>query len=169
MIGIPLPNILDRWASHTGRCGGATAEKAVPFPSDCPLIPNSLLSRCARHSVAMASPSLPEVKRAEYHQRCASVREILQRSANLFHLVTLQSGFPALLSPSYNANQGAGMTNKFLLNDAEHWRTRAEEARLLAKETKASETKNALLRIGDNYEHLAQWVEDWALQRLPRN
>ena len=53
------------------------------------------------------------------------------------------------------------MTNKFLLNDAEHWRTRAEETRLLAKETKASETKNALLRIGDNYEHLAQWVEDW--------
>jgi hypothetical protein len=38
MIGIPLPNILDRSASHTGRCEGATAEKAVPFPSDCPLI-----------------------------------------------------------------------------------------------------------------------------------
>ena len=33
MIGIPLPNILDGWASHTGRCEGATAEKAVPFPS----------------------------------------------------------------------------------------------------------------------------------------
>jgi hypothetical protein len=33
------------------------------------------------------------------------------------------------------------MTNKFLLNDAERCRTRAEEARLLAKETKASETK----------------------------
>jgi hypothetical protein len=47
------------------------------------------------------------------------------------------------------------MTNKFLLNDAEHWRTRAEQARLVAKEMKASETKNALLRIGDNYEHLA--------------
>jgi len=46
------------------------------------------------------------------------------------------------------------MTNKFLLNDAEHWRTRAEEARLVAKEMKASETKNALLRIGDNYEPL---------------
>jgi hypothetical protein len=64
------------------------------------------------------------------------------------------------------------MTNKFLLNDAEHWRTRAEEARLVAKEMKASETKNALLRIGDNYEHLAQWVEesikelrDWSPRR----
>jgi hypothetical protein len=64
---------------------------------------------------------------------------------------------------------GARMANRFLLNDAEHWRTRAEEARLLAKETKASETKNALLRIGDNYEHLAQWVEDWALRCLSRN
>jgi hypothetical protein len=31
---MPLPNILDCWASHTGRCEGATAEKAVPFPSD---------------------------------------------------------------------------------------------------------------------------------------
>ena len=31
-----------------------------------------------------------------------------------------------------------------------------------------AETKNALLRIGDNYEHLAQWVEDWALRRLSR-
>jgi hypothetical protein len=38
MIGIPLPNILDGWASHTGRCEGATAEKAVPFPSDRPSI-----------------------------------------------------------------------------------------------------------------------------------
>jgi putative tryptophan/tyrosine transport system substrate-binding protein len=31
MIGIPLPNILDRWALHTGRCGGATEKgRAVP-------------------------------------------------------------------------------------------------------------------------------------------
>jgi hypothetical protein len=39
MIGIPLPNILDRWASRTSRCEGATAEKAASFPSDCPSIP----------------------------------------------------------------------------------------------------------------------------------
>jgi len=38
MIGIPLPNIFDGWASHTGCCEGATAEKAVPFPSDRPSI-----------------------------------------------------------------------------------------------------------------------------------
>ena len=30
------------------------------------------------------------------------------------------------------------MTNKFLLNDSEHWHARAEEARLLSKETKDS-------------------------------
>ena len=32
--------VLDRRAS-AGCCEGATAEKAVPFPSDCPSIPNS--------------------------------------------------------------------------------------------------------------------------------
>ena len=56
MIGIPLPNILDRWASHTGRCKGATAEKAVPFPSGRPSIPNSLLRFAAL--LAKAKPSL---------------------------------------------------------------------------------------------------------------
>ena len=53
------------------------------------------------------------------------------------------------------------MADKFLLNDPEHWRARAEEARILAKEMKDSKTKDALLRIGDNYEYLAEWVEDW--------
>ena len=59
------------------------------------------------------------------------------------------------------------MTNKFLLNDSEHWHSRAEEARLLAKEMKDSET--ALVRIADSYEHLVQWVENRALRRLPKN
>ena len=59
------------------------------------------------------------------------------------------------------------MTNKFLLNDSEHWHARAEEARLLAKEMKDSET--ALVRIADSYEHLVQWVENGALRRLPKN
>jgi hypothetical protein len=54
------------------------------------------------------------------------------------------------------------MADKFLLNDPEHWR-------ILAKEMKDSETKDALLRIGDNYEYLAEWVEDWALRRLSKN
>jgi len=61
------------------------------------------------------------------------------------------------------------MTNKFLLNDSEHWHARAEEARLLANEMKDSETKDALVRIADSDEHLVQWVENWALRRLPKN
>jgi hypothetical protein len=59
------------------------------------------------------------------------------------------------------------MTNKFLLNDSEHWHACAEEARLLAKEMKDSET--ALVQIADSYEHLVQWVENRALRRLPKN
>ena len=51
------------------------------------------------------------------------------------------------------------MTSQSFISDPEHWRTRAEEARILAKEMKDSETKDALLRIGDNYEYLVEWVE----------
>jgi len=40
------PDILDGWASHTGRCEGATAEKAVPFPSGRPT------SHCGIHDYA---------------------------------------------------------------------------------------------------------------------
>ena len=61
------------------------------------------------------------------------------------------------------------MADKFLLNDPEHWRARAEEAGILAKEMKDSETKDALLRVADSYEHLVQWVENWALKRLSKN
>jgi hypothetical protein len=54
-------------------------------------------------------------------------------------------------------------------NDPEHWRTRAEEARILAKDIKDSGMKDALLRLADDYEHLAEWVENWALRRVPKN
>jgi hypothetical protein len=63
---------------------------------------------------------------------------------------------------------GAGMTGQFLLGDPEHWRTRAEEARILASKEKTN-TKEVLLRIADDYERLAHWVEDWALRRLSKN
>src|SRR6516165_3375407 len=55
VFGIPLPNILDRWASHTGRCGGATAEKAVPFPSDRPSI--LIIRRLAAFNGARSVPA----------------------------------------------------------------------------------------------------------------
>ncbi len=54
-------------------------------------------------------------------------------------------------------------------NEPEHWRARAEQARILAKEMNDSESKAAMLRIAEDYERLAQWIEDWALRRLPKN
>jgi hypothetical protein len=62
-----------------------------------------------------------------------------------------------------------GMTSEFLIYDPEHWRTRADEARILASEENDLKTKDALLRLADDYEHLAQWVEDWGQRRLPKN
>ena len=61
------------------------------------------------------------------------------------------------------------MTSQSFISDPEHWRTRAEEARILAKEMNDSESKAAVLRIAEDYERLAQWIEDWALRRLPKN
>ena len=61
------------------------------------------------------------------------------------------------------------MTSQSLVSDPEHWLTRAEEARILASEEKNTKTKDALVRIADDYERLAHWVEDWALRRLAKN
>ena len=63
---------------------------------------------------------------------------------------------------------GAGMVGHFT-NEPEHWRARAEQARILAKEMNDSESKAAMLRIAEDYERLAQWIKDWALRRLPKN
>jgi hypothetical protein len=72
----------------------------------------------------MASPSLPEVKRAEYHQRCASVREILRRSAN-FSLGHIAERISCSAVTKLQRESGARMTNKFFLNDAKRWRAAA--------------------------------------------
>jgi hypothetical protein len=32
-----------------------------------------------------------------------------------------------------------------------------------------SESKDMMLRIAEEYEHLAQWIENWALRRLTKN
>jgi hypothetical protein len=39
------------------------------------------------------------------------------------------------------SQMGAGMTGQSLLGDPEHWRTRAEEARILASKEKDTNTK----------------------------
>jgi hypothetical protein len=67
------------------------------------------------------------------------------------------------------SQMGAGMTSQSLLGDPEHWRACAEEARILARQEKNTNTKESLLRIADDYERLAHWVEDWALRRLAKN
>ena|SRR5258708_10936399 len=93
--------------------------------------------------------------------------EIFATLRKFFRPVTLQIGFPAPLSRSYN-RWGRGMVSHFT-NEPEHWRARAQEARILANEMNDSESKDAMLRIAEDYERLAQWVEDWALRRLPKN
>ena len=55
------------------------------------------------------------------------------------------------------------------INEPEHWRARAKEARFLANEMDDSESKDAMLRIAEDYEHLAQRAEDRALGRLPNS
>jgi hypothetical protein len=49
-------------------------------------------------------------------------------------------------------------------NDADHWRKRAEESRMLAEQMSDVTCKQMLLRIADDYEILAVR----ALQRLGR-
>jgi hypothetical protein len=60
----------------------------------------------------------------------------------------------------------AGMVSHFI-NEPDHWRARAEEARVLANQMNDSESKDAMLRIAEDYERLAKRAEDRAVGRLP--
>jgi hypothetical protein len=53
------------------------------------------------------------------------------------------------------------------INEADHWRARAEEARNLANQMNDPESKDAMLRIADDYELLANRAEHRAVGRLP--
>jgi hypothetical protein len=53
-----------------------------------------------------------------------------------------------------------------LLNDPEHWRQRAEEARAIADGIADPEAKRTMLGIAQGYERLAQRAEDRLLTLL---
>jgi hypothetical protein len=53
------------------------------------------------------------------------------------------------------------------INEPDYWRTRAEEARNLASQMNDSESKDAMLRIAQDYERLAKRAEHRAAGRLP--
>ncbi len=46
------------------------------------------------------------------------------------------------------------------LNDPEHWRDRSKEARAIAEGMADSVSKQKMLDVAANYEHLAQRAED---------
>jgi hypothetical protein len=48
------------------------------------------------------------------------------------------------------------------INDPEHWRRRAEEARSIAEQMSDSPSKDAMLRIAKDYERLAERAEERA-------
>jgi hypothetical protein len=59
----------------------------------------------------------------------------------------------------WQPSQGAEMPSK-LTFDAEHWRSRAEEARVLAELMGDPVAKGTMLEIADQYERLAQRAEE---------
>ena len=54
------------------------------------------------------------------------------------------------------------------INDPEHWRTRAEEARALADQMNDEPSKQTMLRIAADYDHLAERAALRAQGALPQ-
>ena len=52
------------------------------------------------------------------------------------------------------------MAPALFINDPEHWQTRAQEARKLAEQMNDGDARQAMLRIADEYEKLAQRARD---------
>jgi len=46
-----------------------------------------------------------------------------------------------------------------LIDDPEHWRSRAEEMRVVAEDMRDPETRATALRIADDYDRLADYAE----------
>jgi hypothetical protein len=54
-----------------------------------------------------------------------------------------------------DADRDRRMVDRNMINDPEHWRSRAEEMLILAEHMREAETKRMMLRIADDYEKLA--------------
>jgi hypothetical protein len=54
------------------------------------------------------------------------------------------------------------------LNDPEHWRDRAKEARAMAEGMTDSVSKQKMLDVAANYEHLAKRAEDRRTGNAPK-
>jgi len=63
---------------------------------------------------------------------------------------------------------GAEMAGRSFLNDPEHWRDRAEEARTRADQISNPQCKIAMLRIADDYEVLAERAAERLLRPWPK-
>jgi len=53
------------------------------------------------------------------------------------------------------------MVRTSFMNDPQHWRDRAEEARTLASAIRDEFCKQTMLHIARDYERLALWAEQW--------
>jgi hypothetical protein len=53
------------------------------------------------------------------------------------------------------------------INEPDHWRARAEEMRRLANQMNDSASRDAMLRIAEDYERLVKRAEDRTVGRLP--
>lgn len=54
---------------------------------------------------------------------------------------------------------------KVPINDPQHWRERAEEARTIADEMSDPDSRRRMLRIADDYEELAKRAEKRLAER----
>jgi hypothetical protein len=52
------------------------------------------------------------------------------------------------------------------VDDPAHWRSRAEQARALAKHVPDAASRQLMLNMARDYEHLAKRAEEW-LERRP--